>query len=97
MTDTDHLQNLRELETRVRQLMLDYRALRAENMSLRRRADEAQSKLEEEKARSQTLNRELSALRMAQVVKMEDGDIKEARSRINRMIREVDKCIALLG
>ncbi|MBP3229073.1 MAG: hypothetical protein J6M53_09875 [Bacteroidaceae bacterium] len=90
-------QPLRDFETRVRQLMLDYRRLRGENATLRARLDEAGQQLEGEKAAAAGLRRELASLRMAHIVRLEEGDVKEARAKINRMVREVDKCIALIG
>ncbi|MBQ7635238.1 MAG: hypothetical protein IJS89_06685 [Bacteroidaceae bacterium] len=94
---TQERQALQELETRVRQLMLDFRTLRADNLALQRQVAETEARLETEKARAAELSRRLDALRTARVISMEEGDVKEARAKISRMIREVDKCIALLA
>lgn len=94
---TQERQALQELETRVRQLMLDFRTLRADNLALQRQVAETEARLETEKARAAELSRRLDALRTARVISMEEGGLKEARAKISRMIREVDKCIALLA
>ena len=88
---------LKDFETRVRKLMLDFRQLRAERSSLQRQVETLEAQLETEKAKGRELGRELSSLRMAHIVRFEEGDIKEARSKLNKMVREVDKCIALLA
>lgn len=93
----DEQQILQDFETRVRQLMLDYRQLRAENRSLQRLVEDQQAQIEDIKTQNLNLKRDLSALRMAHLVRMEEDDIKQARAKINQMVREVDKCIALLG
>lgn len=90
-------QSLQELETRVRALMLSYRQLRAENAALLRQVEALGASVEQEKADARKLRSELSALRAAQVIMLEEGDVKVARARISRMIREIDKCIALLA
>lgn len=90
-------QTLQDFETRVRQLMLDFRRLRAERSSLQQRVETLETQLEAEKAKGRDLTRELSSLRMARLIRLEEGDLKEARSKINKMVREVDKCIALLA
>ncbi len=88
---------LQEFETRVRQLMLDFRRMRADNRALQRSTDEAQRQTQALRSENASLKQQLSALRLAHVVQMEQGDIKTARAKINKMLREIDKCIALLG
>ena len=94
---SEERQALKEFETRVRQLMLDFRQLRAERSSLQRQVETLETQLEAEKVKARELGRELSNLRMAHIVRFEKNDIQEARNKINKMIREVDKCIALLA
>ncbi len=87
----------KDFETRVRQLMMEYRRLRAANRELQGHAEKVQAELDEIKSQNLDLKRELDALRMAHMVTLEEGDLKMARAKINRMVREVDKCIALMG
>lgn len=88
---------LRTFETRVRQLLLAYNALKAEN----RRLQEALAAREEALAAAgetaRRLQEDYARLRMAKMMAISNGDLKEARQRIDRLVREVDKCIALLG
>ena len=49
----------------------------------------------EQKIRS--LNAKYSDLLTAHVVSLEEGDVKSARMRLSKLVREVEKCIALLN
>lgn len=85
------------LETQVRRLMAGYRkasdscrelerecnALKAENRSLREQV--------------RTLGEELARVRLSEGLGGPAGDRDKARARINRLMREVDRCIALLS
>ncbi len=89
--------NLHTLETRVRQLILAYKELEGTNTKLQdllRQKDEEITALNRKKAQMQA---DYDLLKAAKVVQISSQDAKEARARINRLIREVDKCIALLN
>ena len=45
----------------------------------------------------QVLNAKYSELLTAHVVSLDDGDVKNARMRLLKLVREVEKCIALLN
>ncbi len=85
------------LETRTRQLMLQYD-------TLQQRLEETERKLAEQREYSRALeeeNHELeekyAILKMARLVDMaDDDDLNTTRKRINRMIASVDKCLATL-
>lgn len=85
------------LETRIRQLMLQYD-------KLQQQLQETELKLSEQEEHSQILkeeNHELkekyARLRMARLVDMvDDDDLRTTRKRINKMIASVDKCLATL-
>lgn len=53
--------------------------------------------LQRAKEMIQELNAKCDNMLTAQAVSMNDGDIKSARTRISKLVREVDKCIALLN
>ena len=45
----------------------------------------------------QVLNAKYLELLTAHVVSLDDGDVKNARMRLLKLVREVEKCIALLN
>lgn len=85
------------LETRTRQLMLQYdrtKLLLAETQKKLAEQEEYCMLLEEEK---QELEEKYARLKMARLIDMADDDeLKSTRKRINKMIASVDKCLATL-
>lgn len=61
--------------------------------ALKRKEEE----LEQAKEKIEALNAKNVNLLTARSVSMEEGDIRDARMRLTRLVREVDKCIALLN
>lgn len=85
------------LETRTRQLMLQYE-------KMQQQLKETEQKLAEQKEYGKALEKEnheleekYALLKMARLVDMvDDDDLRTARKRINKMIASVDKCLATL-
>lgn len=88
---------LRTFETRVRQLLLAYNALKAENRQLQETLAAREASLAAAGEAARQLQEDYTRLRMAKMMVISNGDLKEARQRVDRLVREVDKCIALLG
>lgn len=80
---------LKRFETRTRQLILQYQELKQENELLRQRVDILNRELENTK-------RDYSNLKVARMIDISDQDMKDAKGRLSKLIREIDKCIALL-
>ena len=80
------------LETRTRQLMLQYDKLQQQLTETEQKLSEQKRLclvLEEEK---QSLEEKYARLKMARLIDMaDDDDLKSTRKRINRMIASVDK------
>ena len=85
------------LETRTRQLMLQYDKLQQLLAETEQKLSEQKRLclvLEEEK---QSLEEKYARLKMARLIDMaDDDDLKSTRKRINRIIASVDKCLATL-
>lgn len=74
------------------------------NDSLEKKNEEMQATLDEQKAAISRLSDELSAvntryqnLKMARNITSDVGNVKEAKNRFNKLVREIDKCISLLN
>ena len=95
--DQELMQVVTRLETRCRQMMFQYEKL-LEKLAM------TEQKLAQEKERSKALEEEkhrleekYAQLKMARLIDMTDtDDLKLARKRINKMIAQVDRCIANL-
>ena len=84
------------LETRTRQLILKFMQLKEENEELLDDLVKKDSELQEVKKQNQRLQADIANLKMAKMLQIGDGDLAAAKSRIGRLVRDVDKCIALL-
>lgn len=83
--------------TRVRQMILQYQEIRKENGELYAMVDERDKKIAELEARVERLSRDYDSLKMARMMQVTDGDIDASRKRLNKLIRDVNKCITLLS
>lgn len=90
-------QALHTFETRVRQLILGYKALEQENRELKRRLADKGQAVEDATRQIEQLRTDYERLKTAQVLSISGDDVQEVKARISRLIREVDKCIALLN
>ena len=86
-----------EFQTKVRALILQFQNLKKEN-------EELYAMLEKNKAdvrqlRQQLLDKqqEFDAFKAAKLLEVSDGDIQSARERLAKLIRDVNKCIAVLS
>lgn len=87
---------LRNFEARIRQLMMAYKAEQQENARLRQQLDVCKQKLGEAQENVCRLEENYKALKTARMIEVSGDDVRESKARIAHLIREVDKCIALL-
>ena len=96
MTEQEE-QALHLFETRVRQLILSYQKLAQDNQRLQQELVEKQQALDEALAQNQQINMDYNNLKLARMMTVNGEDLQSAKNRLSRLIREVDKCIALLN
>ena len=89
-------QHLKRIQEKLQQVMKEYASLQKENVQLR-------NELEETKQNSlQSLQVTDQLKQQVEVLKISSGnwdakDKKEFEKRINQYIKDIDRCIALLG
>ncbi|MCI7598732.1 MAG: hypothetical protein SOY06_09850 [Prevotella sp.] len=88
---------LTTFSTRVRQLILQFRELKAENNELYAMVDERDKKIKELESQVAQKQTEYESLKTAKMLEITDGDLDGAKKRVARLIREVNKCITLLS
>lgn len=84
-------------EGKLRHLMFLYEEQKQENADLRdllKRKDEEIQQLELSK---KELEDHYTDLKMARTISLYDKDIKDTKQRLSSLVREIDKCIALLN
>ena len=88
---------LADFEIRVRQMILQFQELKKENGRLQTLIGEQATEIEELKARVTQADNDYNSLKMARMLEITDGNLDEAKERLSRMIRQVNKCIAILS
>lgn len=84
-------------EARVRQLMFLCDNLKKTNEDLKLQVDDLDRKYEEVKAENKMLKVKYDNLKIARIISVKQDDFKGAKNRISKLVKEVDKCIALLN
>lgn len=87
---------LRNFEARVRQLMMAYQEEKQKNAELQAQLNTCQQQLADAQESVDSLMRDYSNLKTARMIEVSGDDVKESRAKLAHLIREVDKCIALL-
>ena len=88
---------LTDFETRVRQMILQFQELKKENGRLQDLLNEQAHEIDELKAKVTQAENDYNSLKMARMLEITDGNLDEAKERLARMIRQVNKCIAILS
>ena len=88
---------LRDFETRVRQMILRFGELEKENARLLAARESDRRALESLQAENERLRREYANLKLARMLQVSDEDKIAAKARLAKLVRDVDKCIALLN
>ena len=88
---------LHTFETRIRQLIFAYRSLLAENAELYAMVDDRDRQLQEAKAEIELHKKNYANLKLAKMIEISDDELKNAKQRLAKLVRDVDKCIALIN
>lgn len=84
-------------ETRVRQMILRFQELKKENEELFAMVEKNEQDLKDLRAKLEQQERDYQSLKMARMLEITDGDLDGAKARLARLIRDVNKCIAVLS
>ena len=85
-----------QLETRVRQLIMQQKELIDEQENLRKQLSEKDDEIQKLQIQNDELKEQYSHLKMAKYIDMADNDVKDMRGRIRTMVRDIDRCISML-
>lgn len=84
-------------ESRLRQLLLRFQELKKENEELYGIVTKNELDINDLKARLEQTERDYNSLKMARMLEITDGDLDGAKARLAHLIRDVNKCIAVLS
>ena len=84
------------IQAQAARLIEQHEKLRAEYALLLQQRDALRAEARQREAQIRELKAEVERLRLAESLSGNTSDSTKSRARINRLLREVDKCIALL-
>lgn len=96
MTEEDK-KLLSTFEARLRHLMYLHDELKRENAEMKRLLEEKETELLKVQESYKELQDNYANLKVAKTISVNDNEIKDTKQRLSRLVREVDKCIALLN
>ena len=94
---TQNEKALATFETRVRQMILRFKEVKKENADLYAMVEEQDQQIKQLQAQLAQQKNDYESLKMARMMEITDGDLEGAKERVARMIRDINKCIAVLS
>ena len=96
MTEVDEFV-IENFESKLNRLMEAYTQLSAENRALREQLNQQSVELDKVREQYNKLTESYSNLKLAKIISVNDSEIGDTQRRLSKLVREVDKCIALLN
>ena len=84
-------------QTRIRDLIQRFKELKKENQGLYEIVEKNEQDIKDLQAKLTQADHDYQSLKMAKMIEITDGDLEDAKARVAKMIRDVNKCIALLS
>ncbi|MBQ6768770.1 MAG: hypothetical protein IJP46_08940 [Prevotella sp.] len=88
---------LKDFETRVRQMLLRFQQLKKENEELYSIVEKNERDIQQLQDKLEQKGRDYDSLKMAKMIEITNGDLEGAKNRLSKLIKDVNKCIAILG
>ena len=90
-------QTIATFQTRVRDLLQRFQELKKENADLYALVEKNEQDIKQLQAKLAQAGDDYNTLKMAKMMEITDGDLENAKTRVAKLIREVNKCIAILS
>jgi len=94
---TEQVEILEGIKERIQSLKVRMQAHKDENGQLKQKNEDLQQQVQQKQSLIEDLEQKNQRLSMVKSIKANDEDSHDARIQINRIVREIDKCIALLN
>jgi TolA-binding protein len=94
---TANEKTLATFEVRVRQLILSFQELKKENQNMQAMLEKNEQTVNELRQQMKQKQDDYDSLKMAKMIEITDGNLSDAKERLSRLIRDVNKCIAILS
>ena len=96
MTEEDK-KLLSTFEARFRHLLYKYQQLKQKNGELKDSIRKKDKAIEEMQSNYHNLETKYTNLKLAKIISINDNEARDTKQRLSKLVREVDKCIALLN
>jgi predicted nuclease with TOPRIM domain len=96
MTEEDK-KLLNTFEGKLRHFMYLFEELKKENTSLRQLLSDKEAEISRLDEKIKDLEIQYTNLKTARIISINDNELRDTKQRLARLVREVDKCIALLN
>ncbi len=94
---TANERNIAVFEARIRQMILSFQQLKKENQELSLQVAQRDKDIEALRVKLDQKQSDYESLKMAKMIEITDGDLTGAKTRLSKLIRDVNKCIAILS
>jgi TolA-binding protein len=94
---TANEKTLATFETRIRQMLLRFQELKKENKDLYGMLEKNEQELTQLRQKLEQKQSDYNSLKMAKMIEITDGDLEGAKDRLSKLIRDVNRCIAILS
>ncbi|MDP3912560.1 MAG: hypothetical protein Q8R96_02340 [Bacteroidota bacterium] len=95
---TDPEKNLLlEFKLKVKQMIAKHENLKQEKVQLRGKIESLEETINHLRQENSLLEQKYENVKLAKMLVASDDDNKDAKSKIQKLVREIDKCIALLN
>ena len=86
-----------KLKGHIEQIISKYELALSENVALKKELDGCRNELEKQGSRIKELEKKVELMQLGDAFKASSEDVKEAKKKIGRIVREIDKCISMLN
>ncbi len=94
---TANEKTLATFQTRLRQLLLRFQEIQKENKALSAEVESSRKTVLELQQKMEQKQHDYDSLKMAKMMEITDGNLSDAKTRLSKLIRDVNKCIAILS
>ena len=86
-----------KLKNHIEQIISKYELAVSENVSLKEELERCVGDLEEKERKIKELEQKVELMQLGEAFRASADDVKEAKRKIGRIVREIDKCISMLN
>lgn len=86
-----------DLKAKVQQIIARQEALKQERSQLLEKIETLEESINQLQKENSLLEQKYEDLKLAKMMLVSEDDSKDAKNRIQKLVREIDKCIALLN